>query len=115
MGMDMDFLGAIEPDHDASADQNKWIALVGAHSSLAPGKPQQGINPFTKNAHVYKPAPDYAHVLLDGTEVGAIHWAMDNSHRLVVWSVAAAKSHVKAVAQDVASRLSWRFVLRTDA
>jgi hypothetical protein len=113
--MDMEFLGAIEPEHGASPEQSEWIALIAAHSSLALGKPKQGVNPFTKKAHMYKPAPDYAQVLLDGAEVGAIHGAMDNSNRLEVWSVAAAKSHVLVIAQDVASRLSWRFVRKTDA
>lgn len=105
----------IEPDHGASADQGEWIMLIGAHASLAPGAAQQGISPFTKQPHLFKPAPDYTHVMLDGTKVGAIHWAMDGSRRLVVWSVEVARTHVADVAQDVASRLGWRFSLVTDA
>jgi hypothetical protein len=109
--VDMDLLGTIEPNHGVSADQHEWIVLIGVHSSLAPAVPKQGVNPFSKQPILFKPAPDYASVLLDGRKVGAIHWAMDGSHRLVVWSLAAARTHVADVAQDVASRLGWRFVI----
>jgi hypothetical protein len=111
----MQLLGTIEPGHGAMAGRGEWILLIGVHSSLAPGSPHQGINPFTMQPHLFKPAPDYARVLLDGTEVGAIHWAMDGSHRLVVWSVTAARSYVTDIAQDVASRLGWRLALGADA
>jgi hypothetical protein len=113
--LDMQFLGTIAPDDGSSADQGEWIMLIGAHSSLAMAPAQQGINPFTKQSHLFKPAPDYASVLLDGTKVGAIHWAIDGSNRLVVWSVPTAKTHVIDIAQDVASRLSWCFALGIDA
>jgi hypothetical protein len=111
--MDLHFLGTIEPHHGATADQNAWIALIGAHPSLGPALPQQGINPFTRQAHIFNPSPGYASVLLDGTKVGAIHCAMDGSLRLVVLSVVASKAHVTMIAQDVASRLSWRFAVGT--
>jgi hypothetical protein len=109
--VDMELSGTIEPNHGASANQLEWIVLIGAHSSLAPGVPKPGVNPFSKQPILYKAAPDYARVLLDGRKVGAIHWAMDGSDRLVVWSLAAARTHVTEVAQDVASRLGWRFVI----
>jgi hypothetical protein len=114
-GMDMQFLGTIEPGPGAAADPDEWIMLIGAHSSLALVSPQHGINPFTKQPHLFKPAADYANVVLDGAEVGAIHWAEDGSHRLVVWSVAAAKTQVTEIARDVASKLGRRFVLGEDA
>ena len=110
----MELLGTIEPGHGASADQHEWIVLIGAHALLAPAAPKQGVNPFTKQPLLFKSGPDYASVLLDGSKVGAIHWAMDGSHRLVVWSLAAARTPVADVARDVASRLRWCFSLGTD-
>jgi len=107
--LDKKFIGTIEPDSGATFDRNGWIALIGAHSSLAAAQTRQGINPFTKEPHVYRPAPDYAGVLRDGAEVGAIHWAMDDSRRLAVWSMPGAEAQVIVVAQDVASRLGCCF------
>jgi len=113
--LDMQLLGRIEPDDVLSADQGEWIALIGKHTSLAAALPKQGINPFSKQPYPFKPTQDYAGVLLDGDKVGAIHWAMDGSHRLIVWSEPAARVHVTDVARGVASRLRWRFVLGANA
>ena len=96
----MELLATIEPDAGAAAHLDEWIALVGTHSSLAPVQPRQSINPITKEAHVYKAARGYAGVLLDGTIMGAIHWAMDDSHRLVVWSSPTARTHVIVIARE---------------
>ena len=111
--LDMQLLGTIEPDDVASADPGEWIALIGKHTSLAAALPKQGMNPFSKQPHLFEPAKDYASAVLDGSKVGAIHLAMDGSHRLIVWSEPAARSHVTGIAQDVASRLGWRFVVDT--
>jgi hypothetical protein len=113
--MHMDLLGTIEAADGATAGRNEWIALIGAHSSLAPVPPRRGINPFTKEPHNYAAAPDSARILLDGVEVGAIHWAQDQSNRLLVRSVAAVVTHVNLIAQEAASRLGWRFVNGSDA
>jgi hypothetical protein len=110
----MQLLGTIEPDDASSADQGEWLALMGKHKSLAAALPKQGINPFSKQPYLIEPAKDYASVLLDGSKVGAIHWAMDGSHRLIVWSEPAARTHVMDIAQDVASQLRWRLVLGAD-
>lgn len=52
-------------------------------------------------------------MLLEGSKVEAIHWAMDGSHRLIIWSASGAISHVTDIALDVASRLGGRFVVDT--
>jgi hypothetical protein len=111
----MEFIGTIEPDAGAALHHNGWIALICAHPSLAPVQTRQGINPFTKEPYVYQPPTDYAHILLDGKEVGAIHWTMDDSRRLVVWSMPGVKTRVIVIAQDVASKLGCRFLHGTDA
>ena len=111
----MQLVGTIGADDASSADQGEWIAPIGKHTSLAAPHPKQGINPFTKQPHLFKPAKDYASVLLEGSKVGAIHWATDGSHRLIVWSAPGAISHVTDIALDVASTLGGRFVVDTEA
>lgn len=108
--MSGDLLGTIEPDLGSIAGKDEWIALVKVHPLLALCEPKQGINPFTKAPMIFQPHPDHARVIVDDTQVGSIHWAMDDSRRLIVWSEPAAKSSVLDVANDVASRLGWRFV-----
>ncbi len=56
------------------------------------------------------PDPTTAQVIIDGGQVGSIHWAMDDSRRLVVWASAGAEEKVRSVATDVASRLGGHFV-----
>jgi len=63
---------------------------------------------------LYKAASDCAHVVVEGIEVGMIHWAMDDSQKLVVWSATGAEVQVAVVAEHVATRLGWRYV-REDA
>jgi len=108
--LDMEALGTIEPDAGTVIERDAWIALIATHPSLAPVQPRQGNNPFTKEPHMYKAAPDHALVLLDDTKVGAIHWAIDAPHRLIVSSMPKARTHVIAVAHDVASSLGGRFL-----
>jgi hypothetical protein len=106
----MDLLGTIEPTVGTSAGRSEWLNLVGAHPSLAPFTPRQGINPFTKEPMQYKAAADTARVLVEGSQVGCIGWAEDNSQVLVAWSDTGAEAQVSAVAADVAARLGWQFV-----
>jgi hypothetical protein len=113
--MDMELLGTIEPGDGAAADRKEWNAVIAAHSFLSPGQPQQGVNPFTREPLTYKPAPDYALIIVDGAKVGAIHWAMDDSRRLVLWSIPTARIQVIDTAQDVASRLGWHLLLSKPA
>lgn len=113
--MATDLLGTIEPGLDSAAGKDEWIALIGVHSALALYEPKQGINPFTKAPMLFKPHPDTARVVVEGTQVGSIHWAMDDSRRLVVWAEPAAKAGVVAIANEVASRLGWCFVAHDEA
>jgi hypothetical protein len=113
--MAADLVGTIEPAPDAVTGKSEWIALVGVHPALALREPTPGINPFTKAPMTFKPHPDHARVLVEGSQVGSIHWAMDNSTRLMVWSEAAAKSRVIEIATDAAWRLGWRFMAHAEA
>ena len=107
----MELLGTIEP---ASADwatgKAEWIRLIEAHPRLTKVAPKQGVNPFTKSPLEYRPSPDVALIVSSSSDVGMIHWAMDQSRHLVVWSTAGAEGEVRNVADDVATRLGWKFV-----
>ena len=76
--------------------------------------PRPGLDPFVREPMLYKPAPEAATVMSDGAAVGAMHWAMDDSRRLVVWSRPTSRGHVMGVARDVAADLGWRILSNTD-
>lgn len=110
--MTRELIGTVEPDTGSLAGKNEWIALIGEHSALALYEPKQGINPFTKAPISFKPRPDTACVVVDGAQIGSIHWAMDDSRRLVVWAETAAMARVTDVVIDVAVKLGWQFIAR---
>src|ERR1700744_5295804 len=74
-GLYMELLGTVEPLDGATAERNAWVALISAHSSLAPVTPRQGINPFTRKPHSFEARADSARILLDEIDVGAVRWA----------------------------------------
>ena len=106
----MKLLGAIEPGIVGTAGKPQWIWLIESHPQLSHVPDKQGVNPFTRRPMLYKAAPDCARVLAGGIEVGMIHWAEDASQSLIVWAVMGAEAQVATVADDVASRLGWRYV-----
>jgi hypothetical protein len=106
----MDLLGTIEPTSDSSAGNSEWIALIGTHPSLAPIPPHQGINPFTKGQMQYKARPDSAQILVNGSKVGFITWAEDDSQLLVAWTNAGAEAQVANIAAEIAACLGWKFL-----
>jgi hypothetical protein len=106
----MEFLGAIEPGIDGTAGKPEWVELIESHPQLSHAPDKQGINPFTRRPMLFKAAPDCARVLAGEIEVGMIHWAMDDSQRLAVWAEMGAEAQVATVAEEVASRLGWRYV-----
>lgn len=108
--VDMELIGTIVPDNGATARREAWIALIASHPSLARSAPRQGFNPFTRAPTIYRAAPDAARVLSDDSEVGAIHWAADDSCSLVVWSLPTDINRVTDIARDIASTLGWRLV-----
>jgi hypothetical protein len=106
----VELLGAIEPGDHPATGKPQWAELINAHPQLSSGPAKAGINPFTKRPMEFKPSPYHGSVEIAGRKVGAIHWAMDDSRRLIVWSDAGSETPVRAVAEDVASRLGWHFV-----
>ena len=68
----MKLLGTVEPFDGATAERNAWVALISAHSSLAPVAPRQGINPFTRKPHSFEARADSARIVLDGIDVGTV-------------------------------------------
>ena len=53
---------------------------------------------------LFKANPETALVLLQQRQIGRIHWAMDDSRRLIVWADTVFEEGVENVAQDVVSR-----------
>lgn len=104
----MDFIGQIvrEPD-PPGIDNQRWIDLIRRHPNLLPPEPKQGINPFTKQTMVIKPLPDVARVIVDGDEVGAMSWSLDDSNLINVFGDPQA---VVPLAQELAETLGGRFV-----
>jgi hypothetical protein len=106
----VDLLGKIEPDAGVGSGKAEWHHVIDAHPQLSRGQAKEGINPFDGKPHLYTANPYAAAVMIDGRDVGAIDWAIDNSRLLVVWSAAGAEEKVIGVAMDVAARLGWHFV-----
>jgi hypothetical protein len=106
----LEFIGTIEPDARVAAGKAEWLHVIHAHPQLSPASANEGINPFTSKPMQSSPRPEEALVMIDVTEIGSIHWAVDDSRRLVVWSKTGAEKKVGGVAKDVAARLGWHFV-----
>jgi hypothetical protein len=106
----MNMLGTIEPNDGAVADRLEWIRLIDSHPDLGRSSDVSGINPFTKRPTIFKANPDAAHMRGKSSVVGSIHWAMDGSRQLIVWSEVGAELEVQRVAIDIATRLGWNFV-----
>lgn len=106
----MVFLGTIEPGADLATGKPEWVRVIDVHPQLAPFPAREGINPFTRGPHLFKADPYAARVRVESRQVGSIHWAMDDSRRLVVWAETGSEEKVRNVAEDVASKLGWRFV-----
>jgi hypothetical protein len=113
----VELIGTIEPDAGVATGRAEWLQAIEAHPQLSRGsaKAKAGINPFTGEPMLYRPHPnaDATSVMIDDSKVGSIHWAMDDSRFLVVWSKAGADEKVIGVAMDVAARLGWHFVRST--
>jgi hypothetical protein len=106
----MELIGTVEPDAGVTNGKAEWICVIEAHPQLSLVPPKKGINPFSKTPHLYRADPTMARVIIEGAEVGSIHWAMDDSRRLVVWSKPGAEEKVRGIASDVAARLGWQYV-----
>ena len=103
----MDFIGEIvrEPD-PPGIDNQRWIDLIREHPNLVPPEPREGISPFTKRPMVIRPVPDVARVIIDGQEVGAMSWALDESNLINVFGRPQA---VVPLAIEIAQMLGGRF------
>jgi hypothetical protein len=107
----MVFVGTVEPGSETMGGRSDWIRLIEGHPLLSPVPAVAGINPFTRRPNVYTANPDTAQILKEAKQIGSIHWAMDGSCRLVVWSHPGCEEQVKEVAEDVAARLGWHLVI----
>jgi hypothetical protein len=103
----MDFIGEIvrEPD-PPGIDNRRWIDLIHEHPHLVSPEPQEATSPFTKRRMVIKPLPDVARVVIDGREVGAMSWSLDDSNLINVFGEPEA---VVPLAHEIARSLGGRF------
>lgn len=83
----MEFIGTIEPGAAAAIAKAEWIQVIEAHPHLSLAPVKNGVNPFSRKPTLYQPNPTAAQVVIDGSQIGSMHWAMDDSRRLVVWSI----------------------------
>src|SRR3954462_8043889 len=105
--MNFDIIGEIvrEPD-PPGIDNQEWIELIREHPYLVPPEPREAISPFTKKRMVIKPLPDVARVIIDGVEVGAMSWSMDDSNFIYVFGE---PRRVVPLAQEIARSLGGQF------
>lgn len=106
----MEPIGTIEPGIDVATGKPDWIRLIDTHPQLSSVPARSGVNPFTRAPMLFTARPDTARVLLEQRQIGQIYWAMDDSRRLIVSADTGFEDMVANIAQDVASRLGWRFV-----
>ena len=106
--MDFDIIGEIvrEPD-PPGIDNQRWIKLIREHPNLVPPEPREAISPLSKRPIVIKPLPDVARVIIDGEEVGAMSWSMDDSNLIHVFGE---RDVVIPLAHEIAMTLDGRFV-----
>jgi hypothetical protein len=110
--MGRDIIGEIEGEPDTSGiNKERWIDLIREHPNLVPPEPREAISPFTKKRMVIKPLPDVARVIIDGEEVGAMSWSMDDSNLIHVFGEPRA---VVPLAHEIARTLGGRFRETTD-
>jgi len=96
----MNLLGTVKPNEGAVADRSEWIRLIDSHSDLGRTSDVNGINPLTKLPTIFKSNPDGAQVRIKSSVVGSIHWAMDGSRQLIVWSESGSEVDVQRIAVE---------------
>jgi hypothetical protein len=103
----MNLIGEIvrEPD-PPGIDNRRWIDLIREHPNLVPPEAREATSPFTKRPMIIRPLPDVARVVVDGQEVGAMSWALDDSNLINVFGEPQA---VVPLAHEVAKSLGGRF------
>jgi hypothetical protein len=82
----MNLFGAITATPDPpGVDLEQWTQVIAGHPNLVPVSPKVGTNPFTRGPFTYHPHPGTAWVVVDGKQVGMMHWAHDDTNQVVVW------------------------------
>src|SRR3954454_20398513 len=67
--------GSIHPAAGVTFDKAAWCELIDKRPELRRPAPREGINPFTKKPHVFRPRHDAAEVLLNGNVIGDASWS----------------------------------------
>jgi hypothetical protein len=103
----MAFFGEIlsEPD-PPGINKQRWLEIIREHPNLAPIPPKKGINPFTRESMLIHAATGSVLVVVDGSEVGSMGWALDGSNKI---TVSGESDTVLQLARDIAKEQGGRF------
>jgi hypothetical protein len=103
--------GVIQGDPQRPIGLERWAAAIVTDDRLRPPDPVEGIDPFTREPLTFRPHPGTAYVVEQGVPVGMMTWAEDDSDEILVSGSAPI---VRTVAEEIAERLSGRFVPDTE-
>ena len=104
-------IGDLVPDGEPNFTQQDWMQFVQAHPQLRVPSPKEGIDPFTRQPMMFRAHPDTGVVSINGSDVGMIHWSLDESLRiLVVWAEQGAEAQVTQFAREIAASIGWKFI-----
>src|SRR4051812_7988129 len=102
----IEFIGSIVAESDPPGlSRPRWLEAISEHPDLAPPKPREGINPFTKQPMMVRPRHD-ASIMVHGQEAGCMTWAKGGMNEVQVFGD---PKIVGPIAQNVAARLGGRF------
>ena len=93
--------GSIQPAGGVTFDKAAWCELIDKRPELRHPAPREGINPFTKKPHVYRPPDDAAEVLLNGNVIGNASWSQSEGPLVNVSVESAGLSLVQEWAREL--------------
>ena len=106
--MAFEFIGTINPKR--RIDFTSWTALVSRYAQLSLADSCEIINPFTNETETIEYPSEFAEVVVDGRQVGALRWYRHGESIDAFGDV----EIVGAIARGLAKELSGRFVSRDE-
>lgn len=105
----MEIIGEIKPPDGGQLSNDDWINLIATHPALSKPPAREGINPFTKEPHIFYPRGTSAQIVVEGTKIGSICWVEDDSELPYVTSLLGHETTVSKIAIEIANRLNCYF------
>lgn len=94
----MQLLGIIT--FSQSVSEQQWDAVLANRTDLLACDAIEVVNPFTREVTVITSAKRLARIHVDGAEVGALRWCIDDSGIEIFGDEALAKTFVSKLAQE---------------